>query len=346
MKNFICDCGQTLFFENTRCLNCGQFVGFDPLSLRMRAVENTVKRGQTSNRPVLCKNAADYDVCNWVANMPHSKYCISCALNDTIPNLLGPTRRRWWKSLENAKRRLLYSLLRLKLPIVGKNKDPHGLAFKFIEDKRTNPGVSEELVTTGHLDGLITINIAEADQVNRAITRQYTGELYRTLLGHFRHESGHYYYNRLISTPARLERFRKLFGDETQDYGQALERYYSPDNPLPRDPNMISLYAQSHPLEDWAEVWAHYLHMIDTLETAKDYGLHQGSIQFDDFDETLLKWSELTVLLNSLNRSMGLEDAYPFVLSELTLTKLRFVHELIYPNSQPRTTKASAGMHS
>ena len=197
---------------------------------------------------------------------------------------------------------------------------------------------------TGHLDGLITINIAEADIVNRAITRQYTGELYRTLLGHFRHESGHYYYNRLIVSPALLERFRSLFGDETRDYAAALEYYYSPNNPVPRDPAMISHYAQSHPLEDWAEVWAHYLHMIDTLETAKDYGLHQGSIQFDDFDETLLKWSELTLLLNSLNRSMGLEDAYPFVLSELTLRKLRFVHDLIYPNSTPRTATASAEM--
>lgn len=344
MKNFICECGQTLFFENTQCLSCGQLVGFDPATLSMRGVVRTLKRGQRATKPLLCKNAIDYAVCNWVANAPHSKFCISCELNDTIPNLLEPTRRSWWQILENAKRRLVYSLLRLKLPIVGKSRDPHGLAFKFIEDQRTNPGVVEEHVMTGHLDGLITINIAEADIVNRAITRQYTGELYRTLLGHFRHESGHYYYNRLIVSPALLERFRSLFGDETRNYSAALERYYSPNNRVQRDPTMISHYAQSHPLEDWAEVWAHYLHMIDTLETAKDYGLHQGSIQFDDFDETLLKWSELTLLLNSLNRSMGLEDAYPFVLSELTLRKLRFVHDLIYPNSTPRTATASAEM--
>lgn len=209
--------------------------------------------------------------------------------------------------------------------------DAQGSAFQFIEDQRTNPEVSEELVTTGHLNGLITVNIAEADSVNRAKTRQFTGELYRTLLGHFRHESGHYFYNKLICSESQHAGFRQLFGDETIDYGTALHNYYARKNLIPYNPDMISHYAQSHPLEDWAEVWAHYLHMIDTLETAKDYGLHQGSVRFDNFDEALAKWSELTLLLNSLNRSMGLEDAYPFVLSELTLKKLRFVHDLIYP---------------
>ena len=326
MKNFICACGNTLYFENTLCLQCGHHVGFDPvIMLMVPAAKNP-----DSILPLLCKNAIDYSVCNWLAH-DESHYCISCSLNETIPNLMEPNRRYWWQSLENAKRRLLYSILRLRLPIVGKDQDDQGLAFQFIEDQRTNPEVSEELVTTGHLNGLITVNIAEADLVNRALTRQFTGELYRTLLGHFRHESGHYYYNKLICTKTRLSEFRQLFGDETVDYGAALHKYYAHKNLISHDANMISHYAQSHPLEDWAEVWAHYLHMIDTLETAKDYGLHQGSIRFDNFEETLTKWSELTLLLNSLNRSMGLEDAYPFVLSELTLRKLRFVHDLIYP---------------
>lgn len=328
MKNFICACGNTLYFENTVCLQCEKFVGFDPVIMLMVPAA----KSPDSELPLLCQNAIDYSVCNWLAQDGNSTYCISCSLNETIPNLMEPNRRHWWQSLENAKRRLVYSMLRLRLPIVGKDKDPQGLAFQFIEDQRTNPEVSEELVTTGHLNGLITINIAEADLVNRAITRQYTGELYRTLLGHFRHESGHYYYNILICNDDLLAQFRQLFGDETVSYDAALSKYYTNKNNIPLDPDMISHYAQSHPLEDWAEVWAHYLHMIDTLETAKDYGLHQGSIRFDDFVETLSKWSELTLLLNSLNRSMGLEDAYPFVLSELTLRKLRFVHDLIYPS--------------
>lgn len=330
-----------MYFENSVCLQCGQFVAFDPVIMLMVPASKTPAAALESGLPLLCKNAIEYEVCNWLAQGENS-YCVSCNLNKTIPDLMQPRRRHWWKSLENAKRRLLYSLLRLRLPVIGKDEDPQGLAFQFIEDQRTNPKVGEEFITTGHLNGLITINIAEADMVNCALTRQFTGELYRTLLGHFRHESGHYYFNKLICNDSLRARFRDLFGDETVRYDWALDKYYAEKSNMAFDPNMISHYAQSHPLEDWAEVWAHYLHMIDTLETAKDYGLHQGSIRFDDFEETLSKWSELTLLLNSLNRSMGLEDAYPFVLSDLALRKLRFVHDLIYPSLPPRTGMAFA----
>ena len=280
----------------------------------------------------LCKNGIEYDVCNWIVNNSDHDYCVSCSLNHTIPNLLSPDRRRWWKNLEHAKRRLIFSLLSLHLPIVSKQEDVSGLAFEFIEDKRTNPGVFEEHVSTGHENGLITINIAEADEVSREITRQYTGELYRTLLGHFRHESGHYYFHQLVNVNGNLERFRELFGDERQDYAAALENYYANKDTMVKDPDLISHYAQAHPLEDWAEVWSHYLHMVDTLETASAYNMQQGSTHFDDIDELMSKWSELSIMLNALNRSMGLEDAYPFILSQTTLAKLRFVHGLIYPN--------------
>lgn len=280
----------------------------------------------------LCRNGTEFDVCNWLVTDPKSEYCVSCSLNHTIPNLLEPNRRRWWKSLEHAKRRLIYSLISLRLPIVSKQESEDGLAFQFIEDKRTNPSVYEEHVSTGHDNGLITINIAEADEVSREITRQYTGELYRTLLGHFRHESGHYYYQLFIEKQNRLEEFRVLFGDERQDYGTALENYYANKATMVKDPELISHYAQAHPLEDWAEVWAHYLHMVDTLDTASHYNMQQGSTHWDDIDELLVKWSELSMMLNALNRSMGLEDAYPFTLSEGALKKLRFVHGLIYPN--------------
>lgn len=282
-----------------------------------------------------CKNGIDYDVCNWLVNDTSTNYCISCQLNHTIPNLVEENRRAWWNSLEYAKRRLIYSLLSLGLPVIGKDKDPSGLAFKFMEDQRTNPEVFEEHINTGHFDGMITINIAEADNVKREIARQYTKELYRTLLGNFRHESGHYYFLKLINTDELKQQFISLFGDYTADYGVALKNYYDNNFVTPHDPNMISHYAQAHPWEDWAEVWAHYLHMIDTLETANQYQLEQSSAEFDDIENTFGKWSELTLLLNSLNRSMGLEDAYPFTLSELSLKKLRFVHELIYPSSSP-----------
>lgn len=334
MKNFKCKCGQVLFFENTKCLSCGFGVGFDPKSMKMRRVSDE-RAGQSISRSSKlhrCRNSTDYDVCNWLVSDTESEYCISCELNHTIPNLLEEKRRAWWKSLEYAKRRLIYSLLSLHLPVVAKHKDPMGLAFRFMEDQRTNPEVFEQHVNTGHLDGMITINIAEADRVKSEIARQYTRELYRTLLGHFRHESGHYYFLKLITTDERKRQFIELFGDYTQDYDTALRNYYENNFVTAHDPNMISHYAQSHPWEDWAEVWAHYLHMIDTLETANQYRVRQSSAQFDDIDNTLGKWSELTLLLNSLNRSMGLEDAYPFVLSELSLRKLRFVHGLIYPS--------------
>ena len=334
MKNFKCKCGQVLIFENTKCLSCGFGVGFDPYRMKMRRVENKLLGQKISRASTLhrCRNSLDYDVCNWLVNDPASEYCLSCELNHTIPNLLEPSRRAWWKSLEYAKRRLIYSLLSLNLPVVGKKDDPTGLAFKFKEDQRTNPKVIEKHVNTGHLDGMITINITEADSVRSEIARQNSRYLYRTLLGHFRHESGHYYFLKLINTEERKRQFRQLFGDERQDYAAALKKYYKNSSHAPHDPDMISHYAQSHPWEDWAEVWAHYLHMIDTLDTANQYRLRQSSAQFDNIDITLEKWGELTLLLNSLNRSMGLEDAYPFVLSDLSFTKLRFVHGLIYPS--------------
>lgn len=328
MKNFRCDCGQILFFENTLCLSCGNQVGFDPSASKMYSIAESDQQPKHQ----LCKNSIDYNVCNWFVTDSISAYCVSCRLNHTIPNLLRPERRRWWKSLEHAKRRLIYSLISLKLPILGKAADPKGLAFSFIEDQRTNPAVFEKHVLTGHNDGHITVNIAEADTVNREKTRAFTGELYRTLLGHLRHESGHYYFSILINNNELLQQFRELFGDETADYNAALKHYYANKKSIAHDSTMISHYAQSHPQEDWAEVWSHYLHMVDTLDTAAEFDDELGSLQLDDFEETLNKWSRLAIMLNALNRSMGLEDAYPFVLSELTLKKLRFIHGLICPN--------------
>jgi len=322
MKNFQCSCGQALYFENTCCLSCNEQVAFDPITFQMGPIADQQR----------CKNGLDYNVCNWLVTESNTNFCISCGLNHTIPNLLLPNRRKWWKSLEIAKRRLIYSLLWLKLPVVSKQESDGGLGFRFIEDKRSNPGVFEEHVTTGHYDGMITINITEADHVRREITRQFSGELYRTLLGHFRHESGHYYFHALVQQGGQIEKFREMFGDERQDYAAALEYYYANKFTMVLDHDLVSHYAQAHPYEDWAEVWAHYLHMLDTLDTAGEYNMQQGSSYSDDINRLLLKWAELTEMMNALNRSMGLEDAYPFILSEKTQAKLHFVHDLIYPS--------------
>ena len=344
MIDFKCTCGQILFFENTACLHCGSRVGYEPVSRRMLPLSAVAGKRPRSPAGPLCRNGEEHEVCNWIVGGEELDYCLSCRLNQTIPNLLDGSRLHWWKQLEHAKRRLIYGLIALNLPVAGKQDSANGLAFRFIEDRRSNPNVIEEHVSTGHSEGVVTINVAEADDVRREIERQHSGELYRTLLGHFRHESGHYYFRLLIDSERRLQRFRDVFGDERQDYHAALNRYYS--GPRRRDPGFISAYAQSHPLEDWAEVWAHYLHMTDTLETARFYGLPQGSDHFDKLEDLLLKWSELTILLNSLNRSMGLEDAYPFVLSGATLRKLHFVHDLVCPSSPPSSGAASGETRS
>ncbi len=237
-----------------------------------------------------------------------------------------------------AKRRLVYTLGELGLPIEGREASDAGLAFSFKED-----GKDGERVLTGHCDGLVTINMKEADASTREQTREKLGERYRTLLGHFRHESGHYYWDRLVRDSNRLARYRELFGDEQLDYGEAVKKHYS----SPRTDwalEFVSAYATMHPWEDWAETWAHYLHMVDTLETAQTYGIAvkpravggaktdsvtARRVQFDDFKELIAAWYPLTLALNSLNRSMGLPDLYPFVLADKVVEKIAFVHEVV-----------------
>jgi len=363
MRNFQCVCGQVLFFENTVCTACQRRLGYDPQRAELLALDAIHdENGQSAywwqsadqhGRYHLCLNDIEFHVCNWLVSDPDQAYCTACQLNHIVPQVESSyravQRRQWWASMEQAKRRLLYTLMAMGLPVIGKAEShEEGLAFAFLEDQRSNPRVHEKHVLTGHLQGLITVNLAEADHVERERTRQGLGEPYRTLLGHFRHESGHYYFEQLIATEALREEFRSLFGDERQDYDSALADYYSNKEHMVRQQDMISAYAQVHPFEDWAECWAHYLHMMDTLETASDYGLVAGRIidlrRRPDIEWCLQEWSRVSVALNALNRSMGLEDAYPFVLSLQTLTKLRFVHRLIYPSSPPMQTGASDGM--
>jgi len=266
------------------------------------------------------------------------EYCQSCRLNDTIPDLSEPTALSSWQRLEIAKRRLVCTLLELGLPLEGKQEAQQlGLAFAFKSDG------PDGQILTGHCDGLVTINVKEADSPVREQTRVQLGERYRTLLGHFRHESGHYYWDRLLKDGQQLNRYRELFGDERADYAEAVKRHY--DNPKQNwSDDYVSAYATMHPWEDWAETWAHYLHMVDTLETAQSYGVaitpqavggavgetvSAERVRFEQFQQLISAWIPLTVALNSLNRSMGLGDAYPFVLGERVIAKLRFVHEVV-----------------
>jgi hypothetical protein len=232
----------------------------------------------------------------------------------------------------------------LELPTPSKTEDAErGLAFEFLADPE-DP--EKPRVMTGHANGVITVNIAEADDAERERRRHAMNEPYRTLVGHFRHESGHYYWDRLIAEGGRQEEFRALFGDERRDYGEALKAHHANGPTANWSEQYVSEYASAHPWEDWAESWAHYLHMTDTLETAAAAGLSLKPPRKDEptlkstpappttanpaaFDRLMAAWHPLTYFLNNLNRGLGLADGYPFVLSPPAVEKLRFVHDTI-----------------
>ena len=344
MKIFACACEQLVFFESVTCTRCGRTLAFLPDRQQVAALEpdgSGTWRAGDGARYRLCRNYTEQAVCNWAvpAHEGHD-YCRSCRLDQVIPNLSHAGAKEAWHRLEIAKRRLLCTLIDLGLPVEGKSEDPrHGLAFQFLQDEPAGP------VFTGHDQGLITINIAEADDPFREKMRVQMGEAYRTLLGHFRHEIAHHYWNRLVDRTSWLDPFRQRFGDERTDYGQARQRHYDQGPPADWNDRFVSPYASMHPWEDWAETWAHYLHMTDTIETARAYGLRvrprtaaegprpplvrTGRLDPTHFEELIAGWVPLTMALNSLNRSMGLPDLYPFVLSEAAIAKLRFVHEVI-----------------
>jgi hypothetical protein len=294
----------------------------------------------------MCHNYAFEDVCNWMvpADAP-GQLCVSCELTTVIPNLTSAENSLLWYRLEAAKRRLLYTLAALKLPIEPMQTDGDGgVAFEFLED---TPG--GERILTGHDNGRITLNIAEADDAQREQARAQMHEPYRTLLGHFRHEIGHYYFDRLVAGTRWTEPFRALFGDEREDYGEALERHYRDGPPADWSQTFISAYATTHPWEDWAETWAHYLHMVDTLDTAMSCGLaltpddpqeptltDNTPVEDAGFDSLLKRWFPLTYVLNSLNRSLGMPDGYPFMLAARVVDKLRFVHRVVSAGVLPK----------
>lgn len=291
----------------------------------------------------LCKNSNDHGVCNWaVPATEDNPYCRGCRLNDVIPNLSRPGALTAWGRIEHAKKRMLYTLFELGLPVDSQAEKKGGLVFSFKENDE-----SASVVLTGHDAGHITLNIAEADNPGRERLREQLGETYRTLVGHFRHEIGHYYWDVLIRDADQLAPFAELFGDPSKDYDAELKRHYQQGPPPDWQTAFVSTYATMHPWEDWAETWAHYLHIVDTLGTARSYGMalkpeaagisrpptdmmvNARRVDFDDFEDVVGAWLPLTLALNSLNRGMGLPDIYPFVLSERAIQKLRFVHDVI-----------------
>jgi hypothetical protein len=353
-----CRCGRPVFFANSRCTACEAELGYEPElghvfalepaeeGWRLAALESDPVEGPTCYRR--CASFESPSGCNWlVPKEDHRLLCRACRLNRTIPDLSQPGNPALWRQVENARRRLIAQLISLGLPVASRvpvqDEDPRcGLMFDVLS---AQPGAPP--VMTGHTHGLITLNLQEADDAVRERTRSAMGEPYRTLLGHFRHEVGHYYWERLVDGTAWHKDFRALFGDERADYAAALRSHYAQGPPSDWALHHVSAYAACHPWEDWAETWAHYLHMVDTLDTALSFGLDGGDIDFEieafgpealwrpaapgaaGFLEFVNAWVELTGALNELSRSMGQPDFYPFVLPRLAVGKLQFVHAVV-----------------
>jgi hypothetical protein len=346
MKLFKCQaCGQVLLFENTKCEKCARRLGYLPRANLLTVVEplgsDWTPFGDGAHAFRFCENA-DYDCCNWlIASDSPDRVCEACRHNGTIPDLSQERNVRLWRKIELAKHRLFYSLLRLELPLRTRTEDQEGLIFEFLDDNRVAAGLK---VLTGHDNGRITIALAEADDAERESRRSAMGEPYRTLLGHFRHEIGHYYWDRLVRDSGLLERCRAVFGDDSKDYGEALKMHYERGAPPHWQDNFVSAYATSHPWEDFAETWAHYFHIVDTLEMARAFGVDihprvnagaelETQIDFRPYraqsvEQLVDAWLPLTFALNSINRSMGQPDLYPFILTPAIVTKLGFIHGL------------------
>ena len=363
-RTFVCRCGSHVFFGNMLCNSYQAPLGYLPgedalLPLDLGPEPGTWTAG--GERPLLkyCGNRDTPAQCNWMlmASEPAER-CIACRLNRTIPNLDREDNARYWGLLEAAKRRLVSQLLALGLPVKSKvdEDEKHGLMFDFLRSPEQGPRV-----LTGHANGLITVNIEEADSVQREKMRLEMHEPYRTLLGHFRHEVGHYYWNRLVLNGPWLEPFRALYGDERADYAAALKANYENGPPADWADRYISSYASTHPWEDWAETWAHYLHMIDSLGTAFGFGLDAEDLEAviepferdalyapddagaDGFLSLLNSWIEMTMVLNELARSMGQPDFYPFVMPKPTVAKLQFVHLVVEDFRSAANTSGGGG---
>jgi hypothetical protein len=361
MRLFACDnCDQVVHFDNRQCMRCSHRLGFLPDDLSMHALDPRDGGGwqllaQPHRDVRFCANAA-LDICNWLVADGHpSGYCIACRYNRLVPNIDTQDGVDRWRRISQSQRHLFYSLLRWNLSPPDRQRDPvSGLIFDFLEDSVQQDGNIVPAMT-GHEEGLIAIRAAEADDLTRELARASMNEPYRTLLGHFRHETGHFAWNRLVRDRGGFEGFRAVFGDERADYAAALQYHYANGAPLGWQQTFISAYAASHPWEDFAECFAHYLHIVDTLETARSFGLaidprgHEEMASEVDFDpyraasaeQLVSAWVPLTVAINAIQRSMGQRDSYPFVLSAAVVVKLEYLHRLIQQAASERRQAAA-----
>ena len=340
MNLYQCSCGAPLFFVNSQCLACGQAVGYDCGSDRMLPANGGGGR--------ICANGRTYAVCNWLTPNHGPDLCVACRTNRVIPELSRPEHIVLWGKMESAKRRTFHWLLRRRLPVASRqDAGPRGLAFDILLPQPNAP------VTTGHDQGLITLNLEEASNALRERNRQELREPYRTLPGHFRHELAHYYWWLWFAEggtrPEWLPALRGVFGDDRADYTAALRHYYTAGAPDDWELRHITAYAAMHPWEDWAETWAHYTHITEALETAKSTCVQRTSPRQDGaVTESLLAlpepfsgqdsgtfaalindWHHLAPALNELALGLGYDEFYPFSPAPAVLRKMHCIHCMI-----------------
>jgi hypothetical protein len=346
LRAFACDnCRSLIFFENSVCITCRSPIGFHRPSAQLVVLSPQLAYTDEVGlryRPCLNKKIAE---CNWLASIDADEgLCDCCQYTRTRPADDDRQALPAFARTEAAKRRLVFQLDSLALPTTTRERDSeHGLAFDLLSSRRAS-------IITGHNSGLITIDLAEGDDAHREMMRVRLAEPYRTLLGHLRHEIGHWYWDVLIDRTPFYDRFHDLFGDERLDYQDALASHYPASSASGNDDwvqSYVSQYASAHPWEDWAETFAHYLHIRDTLQTSAAWGVHVAGPDLDlsvawdaqlsarptdaadEFGELLRTWLPLTYSMNAQNRSMGKDDLYPFVLAPAVVEKLRFVHVVV-----------------
>ena len=389
MRIFSCPaCRHVIYFDSDTCMNCGVGLAFSRARHAMVALADGQPGTATppadptaaatppdGARPCLNRNIG----CNWIA-APGGDFCDACLLVRHVPDVIDANVSGYLRDTGTAVRRLAYQLDDLGLPIVTHWQKPDGgLAFDL------DASTDDKKVMIGHLNGIITIDITEAQDSHREALRALLDEQYRTMLGHFRHEIGHYYWQALVAPRAEwLAEFREVFGDERQDYGAALDAHYGQDGGQSSwQDAFISQYARTHPWEDFAETFAHFLHITDTLQTAAAHGMQMPTIPGDwppeveavmvsvphidpvqdaeqavrdsavpldaeqagdtGMRQILGEWLPLAAALNEVNRAMGKRDLYPFIIPGAVAHKLAYVLRLVTASRSAAAETAGAG---
>ncbi|MGM0912911.1 MAG: zinc-binding metallopeptidase family protein [Pseudomonadota bacterium] len=270
--------------------------------------------------------------CNWIAPR-QGAFCRSCAMTALAPDPSIPDAMPNWAQTEAAKRWVLDNLGRWNW---FRPEDPGAPPVFHMLAEGPTP------VAMGHAGGVVTISVAEADTVLRTTRREALEEPYRTMIGHMRHEISHMLWWRLSLREDFLEAFRAMFGDEREDYPSALQQYFHDGPPPGWQSSFLTSYASAHPHEDWAETAAHLLHLTDITDSFVAASLSSPELPSPNWDPYMEPDAErlihvaasLVARVNHVNRSMGLSDLYPFVLSDAARQKLAFVHDWLRRGAQ------------